>query len=122
MRRHVISWMMLALAAAGALGAAPALAHTKMSGASIADKAVLKSAPADFSINFEHEARLASVRLVSASGAQLPVPFKPAAAAAKSFTVPLPKLAPGAYTLSWRALAADGHVMPGSVRFTILGG
>jgi len=30
--------------------------------------------------------------------------------------------APGTYVVSWRAASADGHVMPGRIRFTVSGG
>ncbi|HEY6823181.1 MAG TPA: copper resistance CopC family protein [Steroidobacteraceae bacterium] len=35
-------------------------------------------------------------------------------------TVPLPKLLPGSYTLSWRVVGEDGHVVPGALHFTVL--
>jgi len=31
-------------------------------------------------------------------------------------------LTPGTYVVSWRAASADGHVMPGRIRFTVSGG
>jgi methionine-rich copper-binding protein CopC len=36
--------------------------------------------------------------------------------------VPAPQLAPGAYTIRWRALGADNHVMSGTIRFTLSAG
>jgi methionine-rich copper-binding protein CopC len=36
-------------------------------------------------------------------------------------SIPLPSLAPGAYRLSYRVLAADGHSTPGQIRFTVQG-
>ena len=35
-------------------------------------------------------------------------------------TVPLPKLSPGRYTLSWRVVSDDGHVVPGALHFTVV--
>jgi len=43
----------------------------------------------------------------------------PAEMAAR-ITIPLPKLLPGKYTLSWRAVGDDGHVVPGTLHFTVL--
>jgi methionine-rich copper-binding protein CopC len=40
---------------------------------------------------------------------------------AANFSVPLPALAAGVYTVSWRTMSQDGHVMPGAVRFTVAG-
>ena len=39
----------------------------------------------------------------------------------KRMILELPDLAPGAYTIAWRAMSHDGHVMPGAVRFTVAG-
>jgi methionine-rich copper-binding protein CopC len=33
--------------------------------------------------------------------------------------VALPALAPGSYQVSYRALSADGHIVPGQLRFTL---
>jgi copper resistance protein C len=34
--------------------------------------------------------------------------------------VPLPRLAPGRYTLSWRVVGEDSHVVPGTLHFTVV--
>jgi methionine-rich copper-binding protein CopC len=82
-----------ALIASLALGlAAPALAHTAM-----------------------------TKKLVSSSGQQIQLDYKPTPAMSKTFTLALPKLSAGKYTLSWRAVAKDGHAMPGAVHFSIAG-
>ena len=39
--------------------------------------------------------------------------------AAQQVSVPLPQLTPGTYTVSWRAVSDDGHVMPGTLHFTL---
>jgi len=117
------SRLLTVLAASLALGmtAAPALAHTAMAKSNIADNASLAKAPADFTATFEHEASVAAVKLVSASGQQIQLAYTPTPAMAKTFTVKLPALAAGKYTLSWRAVSKDGHAMPGAVHFTITG-
>ncbi|HEX8782224.1 MAG TPA: copper resistance protein CopC, partial [Steroidobacteraceae bacterium] len=43
----------------------------------------------------------------------------PAEVAAR-ITVPLPKLSPGKYTLSWRVVGDDGHIVPGTLHFTVV--
>ena len=35
-------------------------------------------------------------------------------------TIPLASLAPGSYTLEWRALGGDGHITSGAVHFTVV--
>lgn len=119
MKRLLIS---LAAASLPLLAAAPALAHTSVREMSIAENARLASAPESFTIVFSGPVGLANVTLTSASGQAVPLAFTPSRDMAASHTIPLPPLAPGAYTLSWRTIARDGHAMPGAVHFTLAAG
>lgn len=100
---------------------APALAHTAVRETSIADNATLSAAPANFTVTFSAATALANVRLTDAAGHEIALDYMPPRTRAAAFTIPLPALAPGAYTISWRTMASDGHVMPGAVRFTVAG-
>lgn len=114
----------LALAIAAAtfmMAATPALAHTAVRETNIADNATLASAPANFTIVFSGATGLANVTLTGAAGRSIALNYTPPRQMAASFAIPLPALAPGAYTLSWRTIAHDGHAMPGAVHFTISG-
>lgn len=104
-----------------AVVAAPAFAHSAMTQSSIADNATLSASPPEFTATFEHETSVAAVKLVSSTGQQVQLNYKPTPAMSKTLTVALPKLAAGSYTLTWRAVAKDGHTMPGSIHFTITG-
>ena len=108
------------LLAAGAF-AAPAFAHTSVTAMSIAENATLATAPSEFTVTFSGPTGLANVVLTDASGQTISLDYTPPRQMANSYTIPLPALAPGAYTLSWRTMARDGHAMPGQVRFTITG-
>ena len=101
--------------------AAPAFAHTAVRETSIADNATLSAPPATFTVTFSAATGLANVTLTNAAGREVALDYMPPRARAASFTIPLPALAPGAYTISWRTMASDGHVMPGAVRFTVAG-
>lgn len=96
-----------------------AQAHTMERAISIANDAVLQAAPETFTVSFVHPARFGSVQLRTATGETVPIRFQPPANAATTFTIPLPKLVPDRYRLTWRVIAEDGHVMTGSVNFTI---
>ncbi len=112
----------LAIAAATILMAAtPADAHTSVRETNIAENATLARAPAAFTIVFSGPTGLANISLTDAAGRPLALDYKPPRQMASSFAVPLPALTPGAYTLSWRAIASDGHAMPGAIHFTISG-
>ncbi len=114
--------LLLALiAAALPMAASPALAHTAERETSISNNANLSAAPASFTVTFSAATGLANVTLTGAAGREISLDYAPPHAMATSFTIPLPDLAPGAYTIAWRAMSRDGHVMPGAVHFTVAG-
>lgn len=99
---------------------APAFAHSMVRSVSIADGARLTAPPQQVTITFEHAARLGSVQLATTAGDRIPVTYSPPAQPATTFRIPLPRLAPEAYRLTWRVIAEDAHVMSGSVSFTVV--
>lgn len=111
----------LATLAIAFAGAPAALAHTHVHHTSIADQASLAASPPDFTVEFEGKTGLAGVSLTDAAGKAVPLAYKPPADAAASFTIPLPTLAKGRYTLKWRTIGKDGHAMSGTVSFAITG-
>lgn len=113
-------WRSLRLLAAGWLlipGLAAAHAHLQQSDP--ADGATITAAPAQFTLQFSEAARLTALTLVKGgqSGAEKITPLPTAAAA--QLHVPAPQLAPGSYELRYRVISADGHIMAGSVHFTV---
>lgn len=105
-----------------ALGlASTALAHTMLRSTSIADGARLETAPPSVTIRFQHAAGLGSVQLATATGERVPLSYTPPRAMSDTFAIPLPRLEPDRYRLSWRVIADDGHVMAGAISFTVTG-
>lgn len=115
--------LLIAFAAAALLlaAAASASAHTSVREMSIADNARLAQAPPTFTIVFSGPVGLANVTLIKGGGENIPLAFTAPRELAASYTIPLPALPAGAYTLSWRTIARDGHAMPGAVHFVIAG-
>lgn len=115
--------LLLALVAASLpiVAASPALAHTAVRETSITDNATLSAPPANFTVTFSAATGLANVTLTNAAGREITLDYTPPHTMATTFTIPLPTLTPGAYTLSWRTMAHDGHVMPGAIHFTVAG-
>ena len=101
--------------------ASPALAHTAVRETSITDNATLSAAPTSFTVTFSAATGLANVTLTNAAGREIALDYTPPRAMASTFTIPLPTLAPGAYTIAWRTMAPDGHIMPGAIHFTVAG-
>lgn len=107
--------------AAAALATAPAFAHGGKVETSIENNASFAHNPAEFTIGFEHDSAITSIMLMSAANQHIALDYKPSKTMGKAFTVPLPQLSAGAYTLSWKSIAKDGHAMPGAVHFTVTG-
>lgn len=63
-----------------------------------------------------------SVRLVDASGALVPTsaPVKDAEDGKRFSVQPNATVVPGRYTVSWRGMGADGHVVRGDFSFTVM--
>ena len=111
----------LAIALSGALAAGPCLSHAKLQSSTPADNAQLSQAPKTLTLNFSEAAQLALLTLVS-GGKEISIPIDKAAKASQSFTLPVPGLIPGRYTVHWTAVAADdGHVTKGTFVFSISG-
>ncbi|MBU1540920.1 MAG: copper resistance protein CopC [Alphaproteobacteria bacterium] len=115
-----------ALAFAGAAAAQdPHAGHTMQAAAPQsgittvpADGAMTHGSPERFSARFPHPMILKTVTL-TADGQAPVVVTAPAALAAASVSVALPRLAPNTYTADWTAEGADGHMMSGSVSFMV---
>ena len=83
-----------------------------------ADGAMTHGSPERFSATFPHPMILKTVTL-TAEGQAPVVVTAPAAPAAATVSVALPRLAPNTYTAAWTAEGADGHKMSGSVSFMV---
>ena len=98
-----------------------ACAHAHLTSSVPADASTLSSSPSGLVLNFSEAAVLTAASIQKAGAAPrklLPLPTR--AVAQVSFA--LPALTPGVYLVSWRALSADGHIMPGKIHFTIAAG
>ena len=127
------SWAVHALkrAAVGALmvmamcvHAAPALAHSMLVKAEPPRRAVLAKAPTQVRLWFNEEIESAYASLVVLDTGKNPVTeVKPQLAPddQKSIVLPLPELTPGKYSVKFRVLSVDGHVVESYFDFTVKG-
>jgi copper resistance protein C len=98
--------------------AVTASAHAHLQKASPADGSVVTTSPLRIVLNFSQAARLTAASIQK--GAEPRQSLKPLpAAAARQISVPLPPLTPGSYSVNWRVLSDDGHMMSGTLRFTL---
>jgi len=107
----------LLLGGAFLLVAAAAHAHAHVTGSVPADHSTGK-APERIELSFSEVAHITALAL-QRDGQEASKLTPPSAAAAR-FTIPMPRLSPGNYTLSWRVVSDDGHVMSGTLHFTVV--
>jgi methionine-rich copper-binding protein CopC len=93
-------------------------AHAHLQKSSPADNSVITASPSNLVLNFSEAARLTALSIRKDS--EPPQTLKPLpTAAAQQISVPLPPLTPGTYSVSWRVVSDDGHIMAGALHFTL---
>lgn len=106
----------IGLSLALAAGGAQAHAHLKVS--SPAEGAVLMESPTTIVLTFSEATRMTALS-IQKDQAPKKLLQVPTAAAAEKITMAVPKLATGSYTLSWRVVSDDNHIMGGKLHFKV---
>ena len=109
----------LLLLAALLLAPSNVVAHARVVATSIEDGSRLATAPAAFDVAFSAAVGMASIVLRDGDGEAVALDYTPPRERGREFSVPLPALDAGSYRFEWRTLSADGHVMSGSIEFTL---
>ncbi|MDE4134983.1 copper resistance protein CopC [Phaeobacter sp. QD34_3] len=99
--------------------ATQALAHSKISGSSPADGAVLSQPPARIELTFAKHIRLTRVKLLSQDGSDRPLDLGSQTSFGREFSLPVHELGQGVYQIEWRGLGQDGHAMTGGFSFSV---
>ncbi|MFE1826691.1 copper resistance protein CopC [Streptomyces yangpuensis] len=104
-------------------GAAPALAHTALSGSDPADGSVLQTPPRQVTLTFTESISFPdeALRVLSPANERVnPRPAQHADGRANTARVELSgELPEGTYTVAWRVISADGHPISGAFTFSI---
>ncbi|MEZ5489276.1 MAG: copper resistance protein CopC [Gammaproteobacteria bacterium] len=100
------------------LGTSYSFAHTALSEATPADGAMVMETPENLQLSFNEEVRLLKA-LVTLGEEEIEIDFTPSATASKHFTVALPKLEHGRYSVAWAVLGADSHRVEGNLSFMV---
>ena len=93
-------------------------AHAHLVQATPANGAVLTQPPSEFRLQLNEPARLTALSLQKDNEAPRKLGGLSSAPSAQ-WVIAAPKLAPGSYTLSYRLLSDDSHIMSGSIKFRI---
>jgi copper resistance protein C len=111
---------MRVFAAAACLAfASLAAAHTPLTSSVPAAKTAVRAPVTEIALEFGGDVRLTAVVLTDGQGATKKLGAVPTAIGSK-FRLPVQDdLKPGEYTVTWRAVGADTHVISGDFRFTV---
>ena len=113
-----------AMAMIACVPVAPALAHSMLVKAEPPRRAVLAKTPTQVRLWFNEELEGEYASLIVLDAEKHPVTeIKPQLAPddPKSIVLPLPELTPGKYSVKFRVLSVDGHVVESSFDFTVKG-
>ena len=93
-------------------------AHAHLQKSSPADNSTITASPPNLVLNFSEAARLTALSI--RKGEEPKQDLKPLpTTAAQQVSIPLPPLTPGTYSVNWRVVSDDGHVMGGTLHFTL---
>jgi copper transport protein len=98
--------------------ATPVFGHSELTASMPADKASVETAPKEVMLHFSEPVRLTAVAVTKAGEKQKqlsPLPKQ----SQKDFSIASPGLAQGQYTVHWRAMSGDAHVMTGQFTFAV---
>ena len=94
-------------------------AHAEQEGSYPEHEAVVEGTPEKLAVWFDHAMRLTSFEVTGPNGA-VELTEQPGRSPISRFeTAPADGLPPGEYTVRWRGLAPDGHVMFDEYYFTV---
>lgn len=94
------------------------LAHTALASSSPKANATLEQSPAAIEIQFRDPAKLTAVVVTGADTQSRKLEFA-AGEKANIYVLPKPNLSAGRNEIKWTALSHDGHVIRGTLVFTI---
>ena len=94
-------------------------AHAKLTEASPANGAVANESPEALTLTFNEDVQLLKLTLADTDNKPVTTEFKPSSASQRSFSVALPVLAKGAYTVNWTIMGDDGHKVEGNYTFSV---
>jgi methionine-rich copper-binding protein CopC len=120
--KRVMAGSALIMVMAVSLHSAPALAHAMLVKAEPPRRAVLTVTPTQVRLWFNEEVEKDYAALAVLNADKTPVTdAKPTIAPddARAIVLPLPELAAGKYTVKFRVLSVDGHVVDSSYDFTV---
>jgi copper transport protein len=119
--KRILTFLVVCFGVIG-LTAGPAAAHNSLSSSTPVEGQVMSTAPTSVTFNFASAVPLdtVSVEVIDNTGARVEVgAIVHGPNGDKQVVAKLPTIAPGAVTVRWRLVGADGHAVTGRVNFSI---
>ena len=110
---------LIVLAATLCLLAPAVLAHSQATATDPGDGAVLAEAPGEVALSFTNSIRLTRIELTHMDQSPVALDLGDQQNFETRFVVPIVDRGTGTYTISWRGLSGDGHVMRGEFSFRV---
>ncbi|MGB6452299.1 MAG: copper resistance CopC family protein [Steroidobacteraceae bacterium] len=95
-----------------------AQAHAHLRASNPASGSEVTAPPSQVVLRFSEAARLTAAWIARNDAARQSLRPLPSTTAVEAI-LPMPALVPGRYVVSWRAMGADGHIVPGQIEFTV---
>jgi copper resistance protein C len=111
-------FVLCALASFAVIVVVVADAHTTVESSRPPNEAVLAQSPPTIEIKFKHPVQMTSIVAVQADKTERKLAFTPMASAAV-ITLDNPALTAGRTEIRWKGLSKDGHVIDGTLVYTI---
>lgn len=96
-------------------------AHAKLQKSIPAANSTVTAAPGSVDLTFNEAVQITALTLQAGDARAQAIGPLPKAASS-NIVVPLPSLPAGSYTIAWRALSSDSHVMSGKILFKVEAG
>lgn len=122
--RHTVARVILIVTFALGVSVTSAFAHSMLVKAEPPRRAILTKSPSQVRLWFNEKIEGDYASLVVLDANKQPITdVRPTLAPddQKSIVLPLPELAPGKYSIKFRVLSVDGHVVESSFDFTVKG-
>lgn len=116
----MLNYIKLLIVFAGLIGFSNAtLAHSKVNTTSPENEAILSKVPTSIDLNFGGKIRLTKVTLQLENQDPVDLDLSSYKGFQTNFSLPNTSESRGTYTIEWRGIGTDGHIMQGTFMFTV---
>ncbi|NRP27343.1 Copper resistance protein CopC [Marinobacterium sp. xm-d-420] len=92
-------------------------AHGMMENTYPSDGAMMMERTDRVELHFKSPMKLINLKVIDSSGKPLSIEFERSSEASSQYSTMMPELKPDNYTVHWKAMGEDGHMMDGQFGF-----